>query len=82
MHILLLRKALSYLSGIIDVERCNGIKKYICNPRRDSLKNDKLDILLRIFYNSPDIEHETLNEWIIEVAKIWNRKNRIIIVLS
>ena len=40
------------------------------------MKNDKLDILLRIFYNSPDIDDETLIEWIIEVAKIWNRKNR------
>eukprot|EP01084_Bolivina_argentea_P260210 439356_1 len=74
---LLLQKIMCLFSGIIDVERCNGIKKWICNARREAMKTKKLDKILRIYYNSPDIDAvDILNKWVIEVAKIWNRKNR------
>ena len=76
MCTLLLRKLLSLFSGVIDVERCNGTKKWMVPPKRDRLKTDKLNKILRIYYNSPDLGDSALNSWIINVAKMWNRKNR------
>ena len=73
MCILLLSKVIKFFSGVIDVERCNGIKKWLINSRREAMRTEKLDMLLRIFYNSPGINNkDRLNEFIIESMKTWN----------
>ena len=72
--ILLLKTFITYLSGVIDVERCNGTKKWIISPRRESMKTPKLNMVLRIYYNSPGIDDPELDEWISEVTKIWYNK--------
>ena len=72
MTILLLTTVLTYFSGVIDVERCNGTKKCMVPSFRDTLKTEKLDKILRIYYNSPDIDDiDELNKWAVEVVKIW-----------
>ena len=58
-------------SGIIDVERQNGIKKWLIYALRDRLKTDKVDKILRIFCNSPGINDEYKKKWLVEVAKTW-----------
>ena len=60
-----------FFSGIMDVERQNGIKKWIVYSKRERLKVGKLDKILRIFCNSPGIASDELREWLIQVAKKW-----------
>ena len=76
---MLLTKVLCLFSGIIDVERQNGIKKWICNAKRDSLLTSKLDQILRIYCNAPSMEDEYCKQWLTEVVKIyWAAANRSI----
>ena len=68
---IVLTAILIYFCGL-DVERCNCTKKWMVPARRDSPKTEKLDKILRIYHNSPDIDDtEELNKWAVEVAKIW-----------
>ena len=57
---------IKHLNGDDDVNRNKGAyceEKWLCSPRRDILKTDKLDRMLRIFINSPGIEEtDLLNE--------------------
>ena len=73
MSLLLFRKILCLFSGIIDVERQNGIKKWLIYSQRERLKIDKVDKILRIFCNSPCINDVDKKEWLVQVAKIWWR---------
>ncbi len=77
MILLVLRKVMIYFSGIIDVERQNGIKKWMINARRESMLTTKLDKILRIC-NSPDRDdNEVFGEWLKEVVMLfWNARDR------
>ena len=82
MTILLLNQDMMYFSGVIDVERCNGMNKWMTPPQRNALKTEKLEKILRIYYNSPDVEEKEASQaWMIEVAKLWNSKNKGIIIV-
>ena len=72
MNLLLFRKILCLFSGIIDIERQNGIKKWIVHAKRERLLTSKLDQILRIFCNSPAITGTDIKKkWLVAVAKIW-----------
>ena len=58
-------------SGIIDVERQNGIKKWLIYSLRERLTTDKLDEILQTFCDSPGLTDEDKNKWLVEVAKTW-----------
>ena len=67
-----IKKVLIYFSGIMDVERQNGIKKWILTAQREGMKNGTLDMVLRIFCNAPkEGDVEALREWKVEVAKVF-----------
>ena len=78
--LLLLTNVLCSFSGVIDIERQNGVKKWICNAKRHSLLTETLDKLLRIYCNAPDLDdEEQKREWITAVAKIyWKSAERAI----
>ena len=70
MLYLLLTKIMCFFSGIIDVERQNGIKKWIYNAKRDRL-------LTSISPNQEEVD--ALRVWFVEVAKIyWKNADRVI----
>ena len=72
MCLLLFRKILCLFSGIIDVERKNGILKWTVYAKRERLLTEKLDKILRIFCNSPALDAgEERKKWLVAVAKIW-----------
>ena len=44
-------------------------------PKREAIKTEKLNKILRIYYNAPVAsDGEEFVRWICEVAKIWNNK--------
>ena len=65
------RRFLSFFSGIIDVERHNGIKKWMFTARRHHINTDTMDKILRIFCNSPDVNTDEARKWCEAVAAIW-----------
>ena len=71
MTLLLFRKILCPFSGIIDVERQNGIKKWLVYSQRERLLIGKIDKILRIFCNSPGIDGHDKKTWLVQVAKKW-----------
>ena len=75
---LLLRKVMYLFSGIVDVERQNEIKKWICTAKRDRLLTSTLDMSLRTFCNSPDEnDAASVHVWHVEVAKAyWKAADR------
>jgi hypothetical protein len=78
MILLVMKRVMIYFSGIIDIERQNGIKKWMLNARRESMLTTKLDMILRIYCNRPNCnDDEYLHPWLMEVAKKWyNAANR------
>merc|ERR1711971_469137 len=68
----LCKKIVNWFSGVIDVERKNGVKKWICCANREAMENETLDAILRIYCNAPSGEdEEELRVWLIEVAKVF-----------
>ena len=71
--LMLCKRLMTFFSGVIDIERANGFKKWIVSAKRESLKSETLDMILRVFFNSPDIDdYENKKQWLVACAKIWN----------
>ena len=57
------KRALSFIPGIINIERHNGIKKWFMSTgKRDAMDTETLDKLLRMFENSPAMGSPELAE--------------------
>ena len=56
MH--MFRKILCLFNGIIDVERQNGIKKWLAYSQRERLAIENIDKILRMFCNSLGLDCE------------------------
>ena len=51
-------------------ETANGVKKWILSAKKERLKPETLDMILRIFFNSPDInDYENKKQWLVHVLK-------------
>ena len=53
------------------VERQNGIKKWIFSARKMAVSGETMDMILRIFCNSPPINAEEAKDWCRSVAIRW-----------
>eukprot|EP01083_Nonionella_stella_P112328 330329_1 len=54
MNLYVLQKVMICFSGVIDVERQNGIKKWMFNARQEGMLTQNMDKILRLFCNSPN----------------------------
>eukprot|EP01083_Nonionella_stella_P079037 216609_1 len=72
MNLYVLQKVMICFSGVIDVERQNGIKKWMFNARQEGMLTQNMDKILRLFCNSPNPKDDVnLKPWIMECLKIF-----------
>ena len=77
MSIMLFRKIMTYFRGIIDIERYNGCKKWMITSRRMSKSINKVDKIMRIFINSPNMnDNEQRKKWSVAAAIQWSQQDR------
>eukprot|EP01083_Nonionella_stella_P161350 528374_1 len=78
MNLYVMKKVMICFSGIIDVERQNGIKKWMFTARQEGMLTQNMDKILRLFCNSPNPKDDVnLKPWIMECLKIfWSNAER------
>ena len=70
--LMLCKRLMTFFPGVFDVERANGSKKCIASAKRDGLKPETLDMILRIFFDSPDVDdYENKRQWLAACAITW-----------